>query len=93
MLAANPLRRTNRQHAGGYYPRPEGPSGKRSGDVFVVRVQELAVRPAALPGFPVGLQRPAHQQAATGDRVDAQQVIVGQGAAGLPCLDPAVVTG
>ena len=61
--------------------------------VFVVRVQELSVRPAALPGLGVGVQGAAHQQAFGGDRLDAEQVSVGQGPAGLAGLDVVVVAG
>jgi hypothetical protein len=47
--------------------------------LLVVRVQELAVGPAAPPGLPVGVKSAAHQEALAGDSVDAEQVPVGQG--------------
>ena len=60
---------------------------------FVVRVQEVAVGPAALAGARVGVQRPAHDQAVGGDGLDAEQVAVGQGAARLPRFGGVVVAG
>jgi hypothetical protein len=39
----------------------------------------------------VGVQCTAHEQAAPGDRLDAQQIAVGQGLAGLPGHDRVVV--
>ena len=60
---------------------------------FVVGVQEVAVGPAALPGFRVGVQCPADEQPVVGDGVDAQQVAVGQGPAGFPGLHRMVVAG
>ena len=57
-------------------------------------VQKLLVRPAALPSLPVGVQGPADEETFGGDRVDAEQVPVGQGRpAGLAGLDPVVVAG
>ena len=41
----------------------------------------------------VGVQRAADDQPARGDRVDAEQVAVGQRAAGLPRLDRVIVAG
>ncbi len=61
--------------------------------IFIVSEQEVAVGPAALAGARVGVQGPADDQAFAGDGVDAEQVAVGQGAAGLPGLDGAVVAG
>jgi hypothetical protein len=49
--------------------------------------QEVSVGPAALPGGRVGVQP------AAGDGVDAEQVAVRQGPAGLPRLDRVVVAG
>ena len=59
----------------------------------VVCVHEGAVGPAPLPRARVGVQRPAHDQAATGDGLDAEQVAVGQRPAGLSGLDAMVVAG
>ena len=61
--------------------------------IFIAGEQEVAVGPAALAGARVGVQRAAHDQAAGGDGVDAEQVAVGQRAAGLPRLDGVVVFG
>ena len=61
--------------------------------IFIAGEQEVAVGPAPLAGARVGVQRPAHDQPFAGDRVDAEQVAVGQGAAGLAGLDGAVVLG
>jgi hypothetical protein len=60
---------------------------------FVTGVQEVAVGPAALPGDWVGVQRAADEQPVCGDGLDAQQVAVGQGAAGFPGFDRVVVAG
>jgi hypothetical protein len=57
----------------------------------IVCVHEGAVGPAPLPRARVGVQRPAHDQAATGDGLDAEQVPVGQRPAGLAGLDAMVV--
>ena len=46
--------------------------------IAVIGVQEVPVRPAALARSRVGVQRAAHEQAAWGDGLDAQQVAVGQ---------------
>ena len=46
-------------------------------------VQESAVGPPAAPGGRVGVQGAAHDQARAGDGLDAQQVPVGQRAAGF----------
>ena len=59
----------------------------------VVCVHEGAAGPAPLPGARVGVQRPAHDQAAAGDGLDAEQVAVGQRPAGLAGLDAMVVAG
>jgi hypothetical protein len=61
--------------------------------VAEILVQESAVGPPALTGGRVGVQRPADHQAARGDRLDAEQVAVGQRAPGLPRLDRVVVLG
>ena len=61
--------------------------------LFVMRVQELSVRPAAAARLRVGVQGAADQQAAGGDGVDAEQVAVGQAPAGLPRLHLVVVAG
>ncbi len=61
--------------------------------IAVVRVHEGAVGPAPLPRARVGVQRPAHDQAATGDGLDAEQVTVGQRPAGLAGFDGVVVAG
>jgi hypothetical protein len=53
----------------------------------------VSVGPAPLPGYRVGIQGPADQQAAPGDRLDAQQVAVGERPAGLARLDVVVVAG
>ncbi len=58
-----------------------------------VCVQELLVRPAALPGFPVGVQGAPDEEPPAGDGVDAEQVPVGQGPARLAGLDLVVVAG
>ena len=52
-----------------------------------------AVGPAALPGPGVGAQGAADEQAVRGDGLDAEQVAVGQGAAGFACLGGVVVAG
>ena len=57
----------------------------------IVCVHEGAVGPAPLPRARVGVQRPARDQAATGDGLDAEQVAVGQRPAGLAGLDAMVV--
>jgi hypothetical protein len=54
---------------------------------------EASVGPAALPGGRVGVQGPADQQPVGGDGLDAEQVAVGQGPAGLSRLDAVVVAG
>ena len=46
--------------------------------IAVIGVQEVPVRPAALARSRVGVQGAAHEQAVRGDRLDAQQVAVGQ---------------
>ena len=61
--------------------------------VHVTGVAELLAGPPALPGARVGVQRAADDQPGRGDGVDAEQVAVGQRAAGLPRLDRAVVAG
>ena len=61
--------------------------------VLVAGVQETAVGPAALAGGRVGVQGAADEQAVAGDRLDAEQVAVGQRAAGLPRLGGVVVAG
>ena len=59
--------------------------------IFIAGEQEVAVGPAPLAGARVGVQRPAHDQAVFGDRLDAEQVAVGQRPAGLARLDTVVV--
>ena len=59
----------------------------------VMRVQERPGGPPALPGPRVGVQGAADEQALSGDGVDAEQVAVGQRAAGLARLDVVVVAG
>ena len=54
---------------------------------LVAGVTERPGGPAALPGARVGVQGAAHEQALWGDSFDAEQVAVGQGAAGLARLD------
>ena len=61
--------------------------------IFIAGEQEVAVGPAPLPGARVGVQRPADDQAVFGDRLDAEQVAVGQRPAGLARLDRVVVLG
>ena len=61
--------------------------------IFVVLEHEVSVGPAALPGYRVGVQGAADEQAAPGDGLDAEQVAVGQGPAGLAGLDVVVVAG
>jgi hypothetical protein len=56
-------------------------------------VQESAVGPLALPGGRVGVQRAADDQPGRGDLVDAEQVAVGERAAGFPRLNGVVVAG
>ena len=59
--------------------------------VRVIGVEELLAGPPPLPGARVGVQRAADDQPGRGDRLDAEQVAVGQRAAGLPRLDRVVV--
>jgi hypothetical protein len=61
--------------------------------IFIVGGQEVTVGPAALPGERVGVQGPADDQPGGGDALDAEQVAVGQGAAGHVRLGGVVVTG
>ena len=61
--------------------------------VLVAGVPEGLAGPAALPGPRVGVQGAAHDQPAGGDGVDAEQVAVGQGPAGLARFDGVVVAG
>jgi hypothetical protein len=61
--------------------------------IFIRCVQEPLVRPAAPPRLGVRVEGAAHQQAVRGDLLDAEQVTVGQGAAGLAGLDGVVVAG
>ena len=56
-------------------------------------VQESAVGPPAAPGGRVGVQGAAHDQARAGDGLDAQQVPVGQRAAGFSGFEGVVVAG
>jgi hypothetical protein len=56
-------------------------------------VPDLADYAAPLTRARVGVQRPAHDQAAAGDGLDAEQVAVGQRPAGLAGLDAMVVAG
>ena len=53
----------------------------------------MPVGPPPLPGGRVGVQGAADDQPGRGDRLDAEQVAVGQRAAGLPRLDRVVVAG
>jgi hypothetical protein len=50
--------------------------------------QDVSVGPSALPGPRVGVEGPADDQAVRGDGLDAEQVAVGQGAAGLLASAP-----
>ena len=59
----------------------------------VASVQEGLAGPAALAGARVGVQRAADDQPVAGDGLDAEQVAVGERAAGLPRLDAVVVAG
>jgi hypothetical protein len=61
--------------------------------IAAVCVHEGAVGPAPVPRAGVGVQYPAHDQAAAGDGLDAEQVPVGQRPAGLAGLDAMVVAG
>ena len=61
--------------------------------IAVIGVQEVLAGPAPLPGARVGVQRAADDQPGAGDGLDAEQVAVGQRAAGLPRLDGVVVAG
>ena len=61
--------------------------------VRVAGVEELLAGPPPLPSARVGVQGAADDQPGRGDRVDAEQVAVGQRAAGLPSLDGVVVAG
>ena len=61
--------------------------------IVVVLEHKVSVGPAALPGARVGVQGAADEQAVPGDGLDAEQVAVGQGAAGFPGLDAVVVAG
>jgi hypothetical protein len=80
-----------------------GGHGAALGRVIGDRVAEFGVTvggvpegtggPAALPGPRVGVQGAADDQPISGDGVDAEQVAVGQGAAGLPRLGGVVVAG
>jgi hypothetical protein len=51
----------------------------------------MPVGPAALPADRVGVQGPAHEQPVPGDGLDAEQVAVSQGPAGLAGLGAVVV--
>ena len=57
----------------------------------VAGVEELPAGPPPLPGVRVGVQGAADDRPGAGDGVDAEQVAVGQSAAGLPRLDGMVV--
>ena len=80
-----------------------GGHGAALGDVVGDRVAQLGVPvagvhegpagPAALAGGRVGVQRAADEQAVAGNRLDAEQIPVGQRAAGLACLGGVVVAG
>ena len=59
--------------------------------ILVIGEQEMAVGPAPLPGARVGVQGAAHEQAAGGDGLDAEQVAVGQRPARLAGLNRMVV--
>jgi hypothetical protein len=61
--------------------------------VPVILVEEGLAGPAALAGAGVGVQGAADGQPFWGDGLDAEQVAVGQGAAGLASLDGVVVAG
>ena len=81
--------------AGGHGAALGGVVGDRISQfgIFVVFEHEVSVGPAALPGGRVGVQGPADEQAAPGDGLDAEQVAVGQGPAGLARLGGVVVAG
>jgi hypothetical protein len=61
--------------------------------VFVVGEQELSVGPAAPPGFPVGVEGAADEEAPAGDGVDAEQVTVGEHPSGFSGFGVVVVAG
>ena len=81
--------------AGGHGAALGGVVGDRIAQFgILIQVEhEVSVGPAPLPGARVGVQGPADEQAAPGDRLDAQQVAVGERPAGLARLDGAVVAG
>jgi len=61
--------------------------------VVVPGVGESAAGPPALPGLGVGVQGAADEQAVFGDGVDAEQVAVGESAAGFAGFGGVVVAG
>jgi hypothetical protein len=61
--------------------------------IFVVFEHKASVGPSAQAGARVGVQGPAHDQAVQGNGLDAEQIAVGQGAAGFPGLGGVVVAG
>jgi hypothetical protein len=61
--------------------------------IFVIGEQEVPVGPAALPGDRVGVEGPADEKTAPGDRLDAQEIAVGERPAGLTRFGHVVVTG
>ena len=83
--------------------RQAGVHGAALRDVVGDRVAELGIigssrtgsagRSSGAARWRVGVQRPADDQPAGGDGLDAEQVAVGQRAAGLPRLDGVVVAG
>ena len=81
--------------AGGHGAALRDVIGDRVAELGVLEacVEELLGGPAALPGNRVGVQRAADDQPGGGDGLDAEQVAVGEGAAGLPRLDRMVVAG
>ena len=81
--------------AGGHGAALGGVVGDRVAElgIGVVRVQEVPVGPAPLPGGRVGVQGAADDQPGRGDGLDAEQVAVGQRPAGLARLDGVVVAG
>ena len=70
-----------------------GVPGDRVGEIgcLVAGVAEGPVGEPALPGGRVGVEEAADHDAAAGDGLDPQDVPVGQGPAGLACLEAVVV--
>jgi len=61
--------------------------------IGVVCVHESAVGPPPPPGPRIRVQSPAHDQAFRRDGLNAEQVAVGHGPAGLPRLDGVIIAG